>query len=422
MAKLSLYLDCRFVKSGPAPLKVRICEKRVVKFVSTEIRIDPKDWDIETSSVTARDLATMSVASDVLKLKSIVEEMALCASPTPPDGIDSLTHLKNLIEERVKAFSNRFSIESTAGTPKPDRLFMNMLRKVRDSKERAGTWEVYDRTVRAILVFDPDADRKTFSEIDYTWLKSFEAHCKAKGMKVNSISILMRNIRAAFNEAIREDLTEEYPFKKYTIKQEETEKRSLTLEELRRLASMEVESCHEEYRDMFFLSFLLIGINMTDLLSLRPSDLKGDRIEYARAKTSTKYSIKVYPEAMSLINKYRGEKYLLAPLERYSKPKDYIQHMDRALKQIGRETGKRGKVLSQGIYPQLSSYWARHSWATLAYEQGVSIDIIGQALGHKNREHRITMVYIRPNSAKVDQANRLVIDALMGLTPSTSAA
>ena len=113
---------------------------------------------------------------------------------------------------------------------------------------------------------------------------------------------------------------------------------------------------------------------------------------------------------MAIIQKYEGKNYLLSPLDRYSYYKDYLQHMNRALATLGQVYTTSSKKLGEPIFPKLSTYWSRHTWATLAYEIGIPVDTIGQALGHSDRQHIITFVYIRLDDKKVDAANRAVLD------------
>ena len=68
--------------------------------------------------------------------------------------------------------------------------------------------------------------------------------------------------------------------------------------------------------------------------------------------------------------------------------------------------------MGEGPFEELSTYWARHTWATLAYNIGIPVDIIGQALGHSDRSHSVTFTYIDTDVTKVDEANRRVIDLI----------
>ena len=155
--------------------------------------------------------------------------------------------------------------------------------------------------------------------------------------------------------------------------------------------------------------FMLIGINTVDLCHLKEIDSEG-RINYHRAKTNRLYSIKVEPEALEIINKYRGEKWLLNILDRYQDYKDYTKRMNRALKKIGpvKRVGLGGKKIYEPLFPDISTYWARHTWATIAASLDIPRDTIAHALGHGN--NTVTDIYIDFDERKIDEANRKVLD------------
>ena len=100
----------------------------------------------------------------------------------------------------------------------------------------------------------------------------------------NSRSIHMRNLRAVFNYAIDNEITDNYPFRRFKIKSEVTRNRDLSVETLREIMKMEdLEEWEVKYRDFFMLTFMLIGINVIDLCNLK--EIRNGRIEYIRAKT-----------------------------------------------------------------------------------------------------------------------------------------
>lgn len=279
-----------------------------------------------------------------------------------------------------------------------------------DGKTNKGTKGIYQHTLDRIRLFDPNIDKKRFEDIDLKWLTAFEAFCAETASK-NARNIHLRNIRAVFNNAIDYELTNAYPFRRFKIRPEATRKRSLTIEELRRFIGMEVEEYQQFYKDMFLLSFYLIGINAADLASLAEITSDG-RIEYDRAKTHRKYSIKVEPEAMEIIKKYQGHNGLLCIADRWSDHRNFLHQFNKALKNMGsvERVGRGGRKVRTPAFPRLSSYWCRHTWATIAYNEcGISEDIIGQALGHASA-HTTTSIYINRNSKLVDEANRRVLD------------
>ena len=251
-------------------------------------------------------------------------------------------------------------------------------------------------------------------DIDRVWLHGFEASI---GGKVNSKALHLRNLRHICNFAIDEELTTHYPFRKFKIRTEETLKKALTVDQLRTILTMPVEPWQEEYRDMFWLMFLLRGINAVDLFGATPDQVMDGRLEYRRSKVGTLLSVKLEPEALELIEKYRGKAHLVAPLDRYTNYKDYLRRMDYGLKSLGRPTGKRGKILGKGMFPKLSSNWARHSWATLCAELDIPDPTITLGMGHKTAGHKTTAIYIKRDMKKVDEANRKVIDYIKGTVP-----
>jgi len=288
--------------------------------------------------------------------------------------------------------------------------FLNWFRRFAEAKDNKGTRGIYEHTISRMLAFDKSLSRRRFEDITIGWLTDFEAFC-AKTASKNARNIHLRNIRAVFNNAIDNEITTAYPFRRFKIRPETTRKRSLTVEELRCLFSYSVEPYAQTYLDLFKLIFMLVGINSVDLFRLKEITREG-RIEYKRAKTGKPYSIKVEPEAMEIINKYRGVKGLLCIADRWSDHRNFTHQCNKALQRIGKveRVGLGGKKIIEPEWPGLTTYWARHSWATIAYEIGISKDIIGQALGHSDESHSTTNIYIREDNRFVDEANRRVLD------------
>jgi hypothetical protein len=152
--------------------------------------------------------------------------------------------------------------------------------------------------------------------------------------------------------------------------------------------------------------FYLIGINTVDLAGLK--DIQSGRVQYHRAKTNRLYSIKVEPEAMNIIRKYQGKEHLIDVFDGRNNYLSFGRLMNMALHDIGKEMDGKSKVK---VFSGLTTYWARHTWATIAAELDIPKETIAKALGHGGRE--VTDVYIRFDDKKIDKANRQVIDYLI---------
>lgn len=254
------------------------------------------------------------------------------------------------------------------------------------------TKQLYQSTLNKLLTSGMD---KPIEEIDIHWIQTFDNYC-SQNMRINGKSVYLRNIRTVFNYLIDEGKINNYPFRKFKIKSEETSHRALSIDQLKSLICCPCKEYQYKYRDIFLLMIYLIGINPKDLLYLTKDNIINERIVYHRAKTGKLYSIKLEPEALHIINIYKGEKYLLRFIEKNKDYLAFVRHMNKRLKNLN-------------IIPGLTSYWARHTWASIAFEIGIPKDIISLALGHSIGV-KVTDIYIRYNLEKVDEANRKVID------------
>lgn len=394
MKNLKLYLDTRRTDAkGTAVVKIRLIKDRVAAYISTDIRVTSDQWDAELGLVIKHPRAknlNLFLASEVQKVEDILMENHEDFRPL------SATE----IMRQVQAQCNPEKL----GAPKD--LFYPFAVKFMESKEKTRTKEIYAATLSRLKDYTDYYDELRFTDITIDWLKNFDKFLQRYSPSANARAIHLRNIRAVFNAAIDEELITHYPFRKYKIKTEETVKRSLTVRQLARLFLYEPKPYAEKYLDMFKLMFYLIGINTVDLAGL--TEIRSGRIEYHRAKTNRLYSIKVEPEALELIKKYIGEKdKLLNVFEDRDTYQSFGRLMNLALHDIGKEMDGRSRVKT---FSNLTTYWARHTWATIAAELDIPKETIAKALGHGGRE--VTDVYIRFDDKKIDKANRQVIDYL----------
>lgn len=375
-----------------------------------------------------------------LGLNLTPEALADAMSPNPsPENLryrSMISRWQNIIEDKrvemlrtgnteedVKSISEYLSV--SFGKKKPDEA------DVINTKPKAGSFlpffiehaEAYTRrstresniyTLSVMRKFAADNDFSlealNFEDIKYAWLSDFDKFMDGAGLSQNTRRIHFANIRAAINEAYKRDLTEVDPFKRFKLKTEETAKRSLTVEELRKLFDYQPEPHAVYYRDMFKLIFMLIGINTVDLYGLKEINNIG-RVEYRRAKTGRLYSIKVEPEAMEIMERYRGASALLNIADKYKDHRYFRRDTNDALRLIGTVTrsGRGGKKSYEPLWPQITTYWARHTWATIAADLDIPDATISLAPGHGG-ENKVTDVYIRRNQKKIDRANRMVLD------------
>ena len=410
MAKLALVLDTRS-GNGTFPLKVRISTKKTKSYIGLGIKLTPEQWNEEEGKVVDhKDEKTLNlfIENKSALAKSVLVKLDL-------QGVTdnySANELRDIIEN-----NGVIKEETTQGNFLE--YYLARMEKIDKRKTRLSN----DTTIKKMMQYDPLLADKTFEDIDVQYIEELDAFWANQGLAVNSRAVYFRNIRAVFNRAIDDELTKNYPFRKFSIKKTPTKKRNLSLEELRLLKDYPIQNeFQEKYRDLFMLMFYMRGINAVDIFALKKSNIRAGRINYIRSKTGKAYSVKIEPEMQVILNRYKGVDYLLDVCDGATNRQEYevkyegfLQRMDRGLKKIGpyERKGLGGKKTIKPILPGLSQYWCRHTTATLMFDMGVSNDFIACSLGHENG-NKTTNIYIEYNQKEVDKANRDLIDYVNG--------
>lgn len=233
---------------------------------------------------------------------------------------------------------------------------------------------------------------KRIDDIDERWVTEYRDYYASR-FAAHSLRSDLARLSRAFNIAIDDGVVTRNPVRAVKKPKGRVRKKALSIEALRALRDLKISNPGKRRaRDIFMLQLYLIGINLADLYSA--VSLSNGRLEYARHKTGTLYSIKVEPEAMRLIESMKGcGKLVDIP---YKSPISAVSSITGSLQRLG-------------IAPGLSTNWARHTWATIAAELEIPIETISHALGHQIGSP-VTAIYVAFNQKKVDDANRRVID------------
>lgn len=384
MASVKFYLDKRAPKKdGTCPVKLYLTHNHTSSMMPTNISVAPANWDDAASKITGGPCKSAYNSILIMRLAEVTKALAEVPFAVMWK-LKTARQLRNYIMGKAKdpddargSFCKSF--ESFTG---------------RHANKR--TKEIYAATWHMIEKFDAHARSLSFEDVNKAWLERFDIWLSGTSPSANSRAIHLRNIRAVFNDAIDNEMTVLYPFRRFKIRHQRTAKRNLKEEQLVRVFTADVPEWKRKYLDFFRLQFYLIGINTVDLL-LNASLVDG-RVEYLRAKTGRYYSIKAEPEALEIIGRYRGTAHLLNVGDGC---KDY------------RHFSYRLNMNLHDVLPGLTSYYARHSWATIAARLDIPRDTIAAALGHG--ENTVTDIYIEFDMRKVDEANRKVIDYVNGL-------
>ncbi|WP_333877194.1 site-specific integrase [Flavobacterium sp.] len=394
MANVKMLLDTRRAKSdGNFNVIFRITHIKKVYTINSGITVLKKHWNEQNNEIDKSHpnskLVNLKLSKEYFKVQQGILKL---------EDSFSIEALRSIMEGKpVTTDTATFKVFS-------ERLIAQMY-----EVNRIGNAIVYQTALNRFLQFCEKPDI-TFSEIDYSLLQRFSHYLTLEGLKQNSISNYFRSLRAIYNKAIKEKLVNRslYPFNDMKIKTEKTIKRAILKEDIAKLIKTKPgnDSPSERALNHFLLSFYLIGISFTDLAYLKHENLVEGRMVYRRRKTGKNYSVKVFPQTEVILSRYNicNNNYLL-PILSDDIPENSLK-AKRVIMQWIKTTNKYLKRLSKdaGVKGTVTTYTARHTFATTAKKLGYSNELIAEALGHEYG-NRITNIYL-------DSFDREVVDEM----------
>lgn len=379
----------------------QIIHNRTVRQVTTAYKVRVAEWDEKRHDVVVaqgseRAARLLSVRRDIRRdmdrfNRIIVSFMqkGLCFSA------------ENIVEE-YRTLVSRLSLFG----------FMEgiIVRLRHDGKVRTG--ETYTSALNSFRRFREGED-VMLDAVDRELMESYEAYLHTRGLTPNSSSFYMRILRAVYNRAGEQGLTAAAanPFARVYTGVEKTAKRALDINTIRRIKNLDLtaDKVADYARDIFMLSFYMRGMSFIDLAYLKKTDLAGGTVTYRRRKTGQKLSVRWTRQMQEILDKYPGnETEYLFPVITSRKANHRHQYRNRhytvnsSLKTVARKAG---------LQIPLTTYVARHSWASIARSKGISVGIISEGLGHDNE--LTTRIYLASlDTSVVDRANDMILSAL----------
>lgn len=322
--------------------------------------------------------------------------------------------LKALIQQEV------FGVTKTVSGS----TLSSLIEKFADTK-RDATRDIYRRTASKVMEYSPKA---VPDKVDAEWLESFRQHYLDEGMGINGVGKELRNIRAVFNWARRQGITQNYPFLDYRIPSAETKPNDLSVVDLRRFRDYPCETWQRPYVDFFMLSFYLAGINPVDLLSLKADAVRDGHLSFVRRKTDKQgasvvrtITLPVLPEAQAIIDRYPSEDgWLLGFMDGRNNYRSFARECNDAIKKVGPsrkvrdKVGKLRKMEYSPVCPDITLYSARYSFGSIAANDlDISERTIGMCLGHSWAKN-VTARYISVDQRKIDSVIKRVVGYVEG--------
>lgn len=381
MATVTLFLDTRREKEGDKyPVKLTIYHNKEKQRYGLGIDLKESEWKkINSPKLRDEELKKIKAKLDVFTTKaSVVIELL---------G-DSFTF--NSFE--VEFFERETKRKESTNVYEAFEEYIVKLKKA----DRIGNAVAYQSALSSLKLFKK---KLSFHDVTPDFLNNYEKRMLQHGKSITTVGIYLRSLRYIMNQAVKKGIIKSqlYPFKKdgYEIPAGRNEKQALKFDELKRILNYKTDLASERKAiDFWIFSYLCNGMNMADICRLRYKNIEGDYITFNRKKTlRTKRSdIKaircfISPQVRMIIEKYGNpnkdhENYIFQILEtgiNAQREHDKIQFFTRNVNKYVK------KIASKiGINSSISTYAARHSFATVLKRKGAPLDYIKDSLGHSD--------------------------------------
>ena len=417
MAKVRLVLDTRISSKNavsklfPVALRVFHNKPRIIRL---PYETSKSGWD--TSSFSIKRSVLVNKSLDCPKINIILYDKLHEARSLINELGDAIQYLDvdTLVSEIKKKWAKQISpdIKSKMSNGLMLKEWGQVIidRKLKSNKPSSAEW--YMSGIKVFIKFNNNKDIR-LNQLNVSMLKDYQIHKESEGVKPNSISSVLRAIRAIYNAAINEDRIEvtKNPFHRYKIpSSNQTKKRAISKDDFLNIRKLkyEKESALWHTKNYALVMFNCRGMNLIDLVKLKKSNVRLGRIFYGRSKTGDPLSVKLTNELKEILKYYlkdKTENDFLFPANYDGSTAKYEKY-----KSIRRRVNQRLKIIATdaGIEQHFTTYSIRHSWATIAKFMGISTAIISEGLGHSSL--KTTEIYLkRFDSEVLDDANELIV-------------
>ena len=372
--------------NGEYPLMLRICKDGKKKYQSLGISVLPRYWDFTRNKPKPNCPNKEYIQKIILDKQTDLQQRMLELNSEQKEYTTT-----TLLNDENK----RFELKTVC------QFYQELIEQCKNNN-KCGNRLIYKGSYNSLKVFTKNQLDIPFSAIDISWLNKYEKWLRSKGNKETTMSLMFRTLRSAYNKAIKAKCARksDYPFDEYKINKfdTKTQKRAIAKTEVLKFTKEVDNIGKRQYvqlsKDIFIFSYLCGGINFTDIANLTKVNITNGRIHYIRQKTGKLIKLGISEEAMQIIKKYESEsKGYLFPILNANIHKTPLQKQNRIHKMLGKINKNLKLIAAQlNVDANMTTYVARHSFASVLKKSGVSIALISEALGHSDLS--TTQVYL----------------------------
>ena len=377
----------------------QVTHQRRTRHVATSIRLYPGQWDDKTGRVICggrRSPETKRlqswIDSGLVRLRLIIRYL---------DGMRRDYSADDILY-RYEARKDCASVLS----------FMDARIAQLTAAGKLGTARNYIRARDSLARYLGDNDIP-FISLTADFVSGYSLYLEKRGIVRNSVSVYMRILRAVYNSAVRSLLVEQtFPFADVYTGVDRTMKKAVHEKVMSRLFRLDLHSSASLAfaRDLFIFSYCARGMAFVDMAYLRKTDIRGGCIRYVRRKTGQQLCVRIEPDMSRIIRRYsRHSSVYVFPILKSEEQEMAFRQYQVALNYYNRQLKRLAAMLRLGH--GLSSYVARHSWATAARNHNIPLSVISAGMGHVSE--KTTMIYLAMmENSVIDSANQRIISGL----------
>lgn len=376
----------KILSNGEHPLMLRICKDSKKKYQSLGISVLPRYWDFTRNKPKPNCPNKEYIQKIILDKQTELQQRMLEFNSEQKEYTTT-----TLLNDENK----KFELKTVS------QFYQELIEQCK-SNDKCGNRLIYKSSYNSLKVFTKNQLDIPFSAIDVSWLNKYEKWLRSKGNKETTMSLMFRTLRSAYNKAIKAKCARksDYPFDEYKINKfdTKTQKRAIAKTEVLKFTKEVDNIGKRQYvqlsKDIFIFSYLCGGINFTDIANLTKANITNGRLHYIRQKTGKLIKLGISEEAMQIIKKYESEsKGYLFPILNTNIHKTPLQKQNRIHKMLGKINKNLKLIATQlNVDANMTTYVARHSFASVLKKSGVSIALISEALGHSDLS--TTQVYL----------------------------
>ena len=366
------------LSNGESPLMLQISKNGKRKYKSLGISISPKFWDFTKNRLRTNCPNKEYIQKIIFDKQAEIQQHILELNSEQKEYTPT-----SLLNDQ----KNKFELKTVC------QFYLELIEQYAQ-ESKCGNRLIYKSSFNSLKTFTHDKLDIPFSDIDTDWLKRYEKWLRSKGNKETTISLMFRTLRSTYNKAIKAKCARksDYPFDDYKINKFDTttQKRAIAKTDVLKFTTEGQSIGKQQYmelsKDIFVFSYLCGGINFTDIANLTNENIQNGRLHYIRQKTKKPIKIGIPQEAMQIIEKYSKESNgYLFPILNSKVHKTALQKQNRIHKILGK-VNKNLKLLAAqlGVEANVTTYVARHSFASVLKKSGVNIALISEALGHSD--------------------------------------